>query len=289
MLILTIVFLLATAGPNVRAETNNPPEKPPTAAVQQSHPTSSTGVPKLSRRERKERLRNLADRYHEFLRDVEPIMLPEELSTFLVLESDAQRDLYIEKFWEVRDSDPATPRNEYREMYGELVQEAKKKFRYLTSDRSRVYLTRGRPAEIIAIDNCEDYLQPIQIWIYHQPVPQGAGEARLIFYVPRTGIDYRLWVPIAGMISESIKDLLSVQGERAGLGGPRGGMRMSCYNFDALTKAIAWTEVNRFDVIKVFEPPEVETEDVGRILRSAVIRNPDAPELNVDLTTEYPG
>ena len=56
-------------------------------------PCIPADVQKLSREERKERIKNLSDRYRQFLSEVEPIMQPEELDTFLQLESDAQRDL----------------------------------------------------------------------------------------------------------------------------------------------------------------------------------------------------
>ena len=46
--------------------------------------------------------------YRDFLRDVEPIILPTEVNTFLVLESDAQRDAWILDFWKRRDPDPKT-------------------------------------------------------------------------------------------------------------------------------------------------------------------------------------
>ena len=64
----------------------------------------------LSSTERKERVKNLSDKYRQFLAEVEPIMQPEELETFLLLESDAQRDLYIEDFWHRRDLAREGPR-----------------------------------------------------------------------------------------------------------------------------------------------------------------------------------
>src|SRR5438094_7975727 len=55
-------------------------------------------VKKLSRSERKERVKNLSDKYRQFLNEVEPIMQPDELDPYLQTESDAQRDPYIEDF-----------------------------------------------------------------------------------------------------------------------------------------------------------------------------------------------
>lgn len=284
--------LLVFAALNVSAQENNPPadipSKPPTVSEPAQHPTQSPGMRKLSRRERRDRLRNLSDKYHDFLREVEPIMLPAELNTFLLLESDPQRDLYIDTFWKVRDPDPMTPRNEYRETYAELLVEAKEKFRSLSSDRGRVYLTRGRPAEIVPVTHCDRYLQPIEIWVYTHDFPGTRGVALLVFYFPRIAPDYRLWMPMSGSRSDDLKELLSVEGE----------MRsdtlswddlFACRNVELLQRALAWANVNRFLVAQVFEPPQIETEDVGKILRSAVISTPGAPELPASLTVRHPG
>src|SRR5438067_4978893 len=60
------------------------------------------GVRKLSRRERKDRIKSLGEKYRQFLNDVDPIMNPAELDTFLILETDPQRDIYITEFWRRR-------------------------------------------------------------------------------------------------------------------------------------------------------------------------------------------
>ncbi|MBW3672021.1 MAG: GWxTD domain-containing protein, partial [Acidobacteria bacterium] len=138
---------------NVSAGTNNPVGEAPTESVTVNQKTTSTKTEdrKLSRKERKERLRRLSERYHEFLTSVEPVITPDEVTAFLLLDTDAQRDYFIERFWLIRDSDPATPRNEYRERYEELLLEAKELFKYMSSDRARIYLTHGRPADMLDI------------------------------------------------------------------------------------------------------------------------------------------
>src|SRR5216684_3163795 len=94
---LTIVLALTFLAPNILAQTNNPPE--PAKAPAKQDP----GIRKLSRRERKDRIKNLSDKYREFLQDVDPIMNPAELDTYLILETDPQRDIYITEFWRRRD------------------------------------------------------------------------------------------------------------------------------------------------------------------------------------------
>src|SRR6266516_2648181 len=92
-------------------------------------PYVSADVRKLSRSERKERIKNLSDKYRQFLTEVEPIMQPEELDTFLQLESDAQRDLYIEDFWKRRAVAKGVSVEEEREQYYDRLEDAKKKYR----------------------------------------------------------------------------------------------------------------------------------------------------------------
>ena len=289
---------LLVFGVNTYAGMNNPDGERSSepVTVNQKKTSTKTAARELSRSERKERLRTLPERYHDFLTRVEPIITPDEVTAFLLLETDAQRDYFIERFWMIRDSDPATPRNEYRERYQELLVEAKEMFRYMASDRARVYLTHGRPAEIIDID-CSRFVVPIQIWAY--PFVEGLGhDVLLIFYEPRLGSDYRLWQPVWGMRKEGLEELLSVEGERRGIGevffgqgglGSSRGIRWECRNGDLLLQAIGWGERSKIEIQKIFDPPEIDPEHVGRTLRNTVVANPDAPRIPATLEVSYPG
>lgn len=255
-------------------------------------PTADPGERKLSRRERKERVQALPEKYRQFLKDVEFIILPLETNTFLILESDAQRDLFIEEFWHRRDSDPKTPYNEYRDTYAELLVEAKALFKNLANDRSRIYLIRGRPLKRIIID-CR-IVQPIEVWQYGQVAGLGRDVA-LVFYVPRIGVDHRLWQPMGRGI-EDVGELLSRDGEQVGVAeafygrDPRfSRVGMECRDGDALINAIFWVQQNRFETAKIFEPPKIKEEDVGKLLRTAVISNPNAPKLTAALSIAFPG
>src|SRR5207247_10754482 len=84
----------------------------------------------LSRGERKDRIKNLSDKYRQFLAEVEPIMQPEELDTFLRLESDPQRDLYIDDFWQRRESKQPG----FRTRYYDRLKAAREKYRSASTD-----------------------------------------------------------------------------------------------------------------------------------------------------------
>ncbi len=54
-------------------------------------------------------------------------------------------------------------------------------------------------------------------------------------------------------------------------------------------KALAYSEINKIELItKVFTPPEVNPEDVHRILRSVVLATPNAVKLNAEFSVTYP-
>ncbi len=267
-------------GLNTYAGANNPDGAPQSESVtvNQKSPGTKAEERKLSRKERKERLRVLPDRYHEFLTKVEPIITPEEVNALLLLDTDAQRDYFIERFWMIRDTDPRTPRNEFRERYEELLVEAEEMFSYLSSDRARVYLTYGRPDDIVEID-CTRLVVPMQIWSYG--FVEGLGhDVLLIFFQPRLGRDYRLWQPVWGMREESMKELLSIDGEQRGIldvfygqggTGMGRGVRWECRNGELLLLAIGWGQRSRLELQKIFMPPEIDPEHVGRTMRNTVV------------------
>ena len=287
------VFLVsALAAVNIGAQTNNPEPAPTT--ITKPDATQDPGTRKLSRSEKRSRTRALPEQYREFLKDVEPIIMEEELNTFLLMESDAQRDLFIEHFWRRRDSDPKTVYNEYLDTYYQLIDEAKREFRYLTSERSRIFLVQGRPMERLEV-SCERYLQPLEVWFYRGE-RQFSNDRAVVFYQPRVGGgDFRLWQPL-GRGGEDLKDLLSYQGEQrgvmdvfyGGMGG-RGNIWMECAHGEKVMAAINYVLQNRLENTKMFRAPEVEVEDVNRVLRSVVIANPDAPKLEAGVNVRYPG
>ncbi|MGH9458669.1 MAG: VWA domain-containing protein [Thermoanaerobaculia bacterium] len=292
--VVSAALLLVLVSLNAPAAADPPATEAPKAAAQAApDPTRDQGTRKLSRRERRDRIKNLAEKYREFLREVEPIMVEEELVTFLLLESDPQRDLYIEQFWLRRDTDRRTAQNEFRDDYLLRIEEAKAEFRNLLNDRSRIFLTRGRPLDRLEID-CDRFLVPIEIWRYGSGRRFGS-DMYLLFYRQRIGTDeYRLWQPM-GRAVEDLRELLSFNGEQVGVQkvffGEMGQLPeiYFCANTEVLQRAIGWSQANRFDVVKLFEPPEIDVEDVDAILRSVVLANPDAPKIEAAMDVQYPG
>jgi Ca-activated chloride channel family protein len=310
---LALTALLSLAASNAPAATNNPEPaaKPDTTAPATitADPAVTPGIEKLSKRERKERIAKLGQKHRDFLRDVEPIMIDTELNTFLILESDAQRDAYIEDFWKRRDPDPRTAYNDFRENYEAALVEVRQEFKNMISDRSRIFLIRGRPGNRVRTE-CR-LLVPMEIWQYDE-LPGIGHNATILFYQPRIGgNDYRLFRPI-GRGDEDLAELISadVMAQyqhnpkaavdavfRASAGGGMqtlGARSMSRIEFECkdgrlILDAVYGAQFNRIQIAQLFDPPKVNEEDVNRMLRTSVISTPSAAKFPAEFAAAYPG
>jgi Ca-activated chloride channel family protein len=294
---LTILFAVS----NIVAQTSTPAPPPDTPQVQSKPTQQDPGVRKLSRRERKDRISKLPEKYRQFLEDVEPIMQPTELDTFLILETDAQRDIYINDFWKRRDVAQGTSNHAFKDLYYERLESVKEQFKQVSSDRSRMFLLYGEPMDVMKID-CSRLLQPVEIWHYFY-IPSISHHVRLLFYLPRLGGDYKLWRPmgdnsldLAELISQEVMGSSSnsdsavqnvfLQSEMPGMFLSK--IEAECTNGDEIMKAISQNQSNRTLLLNVFDPPKMNEEDVHKILRSVVIATPNATKLPAEFAVKFP-
>lgn len=299
-----VVALAALCTLNALAQDNNPAADKPAepaktrAAEPAKDPTQDPGIRKLSRRERKEALRELPQKYREFLNSVEPIILPDETNAFLALETDAQRDVFIQEFWLRRDPDPKTAYNEYEEDYARRLEVVKLKFKYVASERSRFLLVNGEPDEILDFA-CERYIQPSQIWTYGY-LPGFGENAMFVFYMPKYGSDYILYTSVGRRDArEARAELLSRDGEQAGyesifFGEVLNGVRMipkimMCLNSELFLEAVGKAEYNRASMGKIFNAPQVDQEGVAKIFDRIVMQDASAPKISAELSIRFPG
>jgi VWFA-related protein len=297
----TMLVMLAVmfAVSNVLAQANNSgTAEQPAKPKDDKAPKQDPGIRKLSRRERKERIKNLGEKYRQFLSDVEPIMQSSELDTFLMLETDPQRDIYIIEFWRRRDVLQGTTNHAFQDEYRDRLEVVKTEFKNASSDRGRIFLIHGQPTDRIKIA-CARYLVPIEVWKYFF-IPNFGHEVRFLFYMPRNGVDFRLWdanVPDALQLLVSTDAAASGGGEAAGTAAVFGrispytsmtNVETDCQFGDELMKAIYATQMNKMQMIRIFEPPEVNEEDVHKILRSVVLADPNAPKLPSEFSVQYP-
>jgi GWxTD domain-containing protein len=86
--------------------------------------------------------------------DVTYIISDEEKKVFKALQTDEERESFIEQFWLRRDPDPRTPDNEFKEEHYRRIAYANERFASgipgWKTDRGRTYIMYGAPAEIEA-------------------------------------------------------------------------------------------------------------------------------------------
>ena len=84
--------------------------------------------------------------------DVTYIISEEEKKVFKDLQTDEEKENFIEQFWVRRDPDPRTSENEFKEEHYRRVAYANERFASgipgWKTDRGRIYITFGPPAEI---------------------------------------------------------------------------------------------------------------------------------------------
>lgn len=299
--VLAACFTILFTTSNIVAQTSTPAPPHDTPKELARPPQQDPGVRKLSRRERKDRISKLPDQYRQFLQDVEPIIQPTEVDTFLVLETDAQRDIYIADFWKRRDAAQGTSNHAFKDLYYERLETVHEQFKQVSSDRARTFLLYGEPLEVLKID-CSRLLQPIEIWHYFY-IPTISHHVRFLFYVPRLGGEYKMWRPM-GDANLDLAELIS-QDAMGGSMTPESAVasvfltsalpgtylskvEAECTNGDEIMKAISQNQVNRTLLLNVFDPPKINDEDVHKILRSVVIATPGATKLPADFAVKFP-
>jgi GWxTD domain-containing protein len=269
------------------------------SAAQTIPAPATQGAVKLSRRERKERMAKLAEHYRQFLIDVDPIIQPSEIDTFLILESDAQRDLYITDFWHRHDLTEGMPSGAFKNIYYERIEEAKQRYRSLASDRGRVHVIHGAPAEIFTPDGCK-FFQPMELWTYRN-LKGFEKEAHFLFYRPRPDGDYVLWQPYSSgldalydLFSEEIVATTETKGkalDRVFGIVPRAHFthfQYECPSADATLAAIESAHFRTLDTARLFQPPAVDPEQVRKIFHSVVLSTAGAKALPAQVSIAYP-
>ncbi len=139
--------------------------------------------------------------------DVAYIITKEERRAFNALQTDDERENFIENFWRRRDPNPDTEENEFREEYYERIAYANEKFTSgipgWRTDRGRIYIAWGKPDSVESRPSGGAYdrpsyegggsttTYPFEIWFYRHL--DGVGDGLEIEFVDPTGTgEYRL-------------------------------------------------------------------------------------------------
>jgi GWxTD domain-containing protein len=283
------------------------------SAADQSNSTSSTSAssssssdnPKetiakpLSEKQKKkkeEQLRKeLESPYKKWLNeDVAYIITDEERSAFKRLQTDEEREQFIEQFWLRRDPTPDTVENEFKEEHYRRIQYANDHFASgipgWKTDRGRIYIVFGPPDERDEHPSGGTYERPpeegggetttypFEDWRYRY-IPGIGNDVTIEFVDPTMTGEYHMtmdpsekdaltYVPGAGLtlmeqlgLSDKSQRFNNTDGTH--LGTPLGGTQTASYN--------EFTRLEQFT--KLQKPPEIQFKDLESQVNSKVTYN----------------
>ena len=231
--------------------------------------------------------------------DVAYIITKDEKKAFYALQTDEERENFIENFWRRRDPNSDTEENEYREEYYERIAYANEHYTSgipgWRTDRGRVYIAWGKPDSVESHPSGGSYdrpsyegggsttTYPFEIWFYRHL--DNVGEGLEIEFVDPTGTgEYRLarnadekdalkMVPGAGLTTAEQLGL-SDKGDRISGIGSNNYMRQQDQPFEKLR---ILTELQR--------PPQVKFSDLQTSLTDSPVI--DNNPLNFDLRVDF--
>jgi GWxTD domain-containing protein len=152
---LLVCGIVATAG-----------DKKKEAAAAEPRETVAKPMSDKERRKREEKLRKeLETPYKNWLNvDVTYIITDEERAAFKRLQTDEERQQFVEQFWLRRDPTPDTEENEFKEEHYRRIAYANERFASgipgWKTDRGRIYITFGPPDEIESHPSGGSYQRP---------------------------------------------------------------------------------------------------------------------------------
>jgi GWxTD domain-containing protein len=247
----------------------------------------------------RKRLKELDTPYKKWLQEEVPyIISDEERSAFLQLQTNEEREQFIEAFWQRRDPTPDTVENEFKEEHYRRIAYANERFSSgipgWRTDRGRIYIIWGPPDQNESHTQGENYNRPMtegggqtttyafEDWTYHYL--EGIGQNITIEFVDPTGTgefhitmdpgekDAMAHVPGGGPsmlesmgLSSQAARFTRTDGSTAplGLGQINGGGGLESQN--------EFTRLDQF--AKVQAAPPVKFKDLEEVVSSRILRN----------------
>ncbi len=115
-------------------------------------------------------VRGMSPDDRQFLSEVRYVITKKESKLFKSTPP-AERAQFIDEFWKVRDPDPSTAENEFRDEYYRRIDEANRLFREGSagwlSDRGRIFILLGEPDRRDTYPSGYSFYEPpVEIWLY---------------------------------------------------------------------------------------------------------------------------
>lgn len=144
----------------------------------------------------------LPERYRKWLdEEVAYIIAPTERDVFRKLQTDRERDLFIEAFWKHRDPTPASPENEFKTEHYRRINYAnhflgrESPIEGWRTDRGRIYIILGEPNDINRMTGRQG-LYDCEIWFYQGKTDMGLPPGfNLVFFRENGTGAYKLYSP----------------------------------------------------------------------------------------------
>ncbi|HUE54184.1 MAG TPA: GWxTD domain-containing protein [Candidatus Udaeobacter sp.] len=270
----------------------------PAVSAQQAQDPGTAPVTKKLNKETKRRMRKtlkeLDSSYRQWLtEDVTYIISPEERNAFLQLDTNEEREQFIEQFWLRRSSNPDLPENDFKEEHYRRIAYANEHFASgipgWKTDRGRMYIMWGPADEVESHPTGGTYDRPVEEgggstttypwetwrWRYLEGIgenvilefvdPSGSGEYHMtmdpgekdaLLHVPGAGLSL---MESMGMASKTDRFTRS-----DGMTTPTslGGTPASMNEF---TRLELFAKVNK--------PPEVKFKDLEAVVTSRIVRD----------------
>ncbi len=132
--------------------------------------------------------------------EVPYIISTPERKQFLVLSTDQQRDDFIQTFWKIRNPNPSSEINPYKEEHYRRLAYANEQFgdpRYADgwrTDRGRMYILLGAPKQR-TIHQDTSNVRPMEVWFYQAETPVLPPYFYLVFYKQSAVEEFKLYSP----------------------------------------------------------------------------------------------
>jgi len=130
------------------------------------------------------------------------IITPKEADVLRKLETDKERDIFIEAFWKHRDPTPGTPQNEFKDEHYQRIKYANEYFGRSTprpgwrTDQGRIHIILGPPRNIEDFDTING-VYPVKIWSYDGDPAYGLATGFNIIFFKKHGLgEYVLYSPV---------------------------------------------------------------------------------------------
>jgi GWxTD domain-containing protein len=281
------VFSFVLAVPPGLALQAPPPQDPLAPPVSQK-------LTKDTKKKMKKTLKELDSSYRQWLNeDVTYIISPEERNAFLQLETNEEREQFIESFWLRRSSNPDLPENDFKEEHYRRIAYANEHYASgipgWKTDRGRMYIMWGPPDEIESHPTGGTYDRPAaegggstttypwETWRWRYL--EGIGENVILEFVDPSGSgefhmtmdpgekDALLHVPGAGLS----------QMEAMGMASKTDRFTRSDGMTTPTTMGGTPESMNEFSRLelyaKVNKPPEVKFKDLEAVVTSRIVRD----------------